>query len=917
MVNSSSTHTQHILIVDRLGIVGEELLDRLPKNVVVVFVTSKKFSARRTLNWTGHLTLIPFWKHIPKIPDKVYTQAFIIHNGEDELLEVLPQFVAKAEKEGGTCVLGIHKDYLWKIAVPDSSLYKGFRIVVFGDLFGSEVLLSSDSLINQYLSFAKQGRLLVPNSGMEHHYPVLLDDVVDILLAAAFAQRVRSSVMLAYPKHGYTALGIARILRKIEPLFTIDFVAVDVAKHPSIPNSGEHVVEEPYPLEQKLRLVIAALGLIRQAPVHLPDKKADLRQLARKKKSSPKKTVGWSIVLVLAMVFFPTILTIILSVSGWATLLSGKATLEKGKLSEARQSFQTADQFFRIAKIAAPFAFIDVDRVFAKVSIPPILQSVDLGTTLSSVGVSLVDAGEKGKMISSGKSTDPKSDFSDVVANVKSAALTVAAIQTDGMFARLDKKTAEKLQGIQSTLVPMVNTMGIWPTLFGFDGKKMYLVLFQNNMELRPGGGFIGSYGLLTLDNGKAESFVIRDVYDSDGQLRGHIEPPYPLRRYLPQVHWYLRDSNFSPDFSKSASAAAYMLSQETKENVDGVIGVDVGFVKNILQAIGPVSVTDYSETVTADNLYMVTQSHAEKNFFPGSTQKKDFLRSLAQNLQVRITEGNVSYPLLLEAIGKSIIEKHIQFAFADQEAQNLFTVNGLSGSLWEDRGGDVGKVIDIAGISEANVGVNKANFFINRTISQDVAIGESGNITGEFSVTYGNTSNGWPGGNYHNYVRFIFPEGASLTGVTIDDVTQTIVPAVVDPRKYEAKNFTSPIGLEVDTTQELGKTLFGFFVIVPEGKGMKIALSYRLREQFPLENPAPVYDLKIVKQAGTDTDPYSLRLTFPDTLKLLRYQDQDGKSQEVEKSGNQIFWQTKLEKDKNIQLYFSRPNIDAPASPQ
>src|SRR4030042_506487 len=35
----------------------------------------------------------------------------------------------------------------------------------------------------------------------------------------------------------------------------------------------------------------------------------------------------------------------------------------------------------------------------------------------------------------------------------------------------------------------------IYDKMGGWDGEKTFLVLFQNDMELRPGGGFIGRLG--------------------------------------------------------------------------------------------------------------------------------------------------------------------------------------------------------------------------------------------------------------------------------------------------------------------------------------------------------------------------------------------------------------------------------------
>ena len=101
-----------------------------------------------------------------------------------------------------------------------------------------------------------------------------------------------------------------------------------------------------------------------------------------------------------------------------------------------------------------------------------------------------------------------------------------------------------------------------------FNGHKIYLLLLQNNMELRPTGGFIGSVGLLDLQDGKMNNLDILDVYTIDGQLKGHVDPPDPIRKYFNQPNWFLRDSNFDPDFANSMKDDFAVLPQlpRTKE---------------------------------------------------------------------------------------------------------------------------------------------------------------------------------------------------------------------------------------------------------------------------------------------------------------------------------------------------------------
>ncbi|MCL4416832.1 MAG: DUF4012 domain-containing protein [Actinobacteria bacterium] len=463
---------------------------------------------------------------------------------------------------------------------------------------------------------------------------------------------------------------------------------------------------------------------------------------------------------------------------------------------------------------------------------------------------------------------------------------------------------------MESTVNYLSSTVDVFPDLFGFTKVKKYLILFQNNMELRPGGGFIGSFGILTMNRGRVAEFQIHDVYEADGQLKGHIEPSFPIRRYMPLVHLYLRDSNFNVDYSKGASVSAFMLNEEMNVMVDGVIATDVTFVKNLLKDIGPVYVPDYKETVKADNLYMLTQSHAEKNFFPGSSQKKDFLRSLFTAIQINLnTRKNISLSGFFKNIGEAVEQKHLLFAFSDSNIQNLFSVNGMSSSILHTRQDGVRAINDFIGINDANIGSNKANYYIKRKIVQNVSMDNDGSVSERLSVIYMNDSktNVWPGGDYKNYVRFVLPKGAILKTVIVDGSEQKIVPAVTDPAIYEKKNFKPSKGLEVETYDQDGKTVYGFLFIAPSSKFTTISIFYSLKNKISLNGGVNAYDVKVFKQPGTDEDLYSLILDFPKELSLLKFEDNSSTDGQLKSDKDRVEYQTKLLKDINLHVSLTR----------
>ena len=158
-------------------------------------------------------------------------------------------------------------------------------------------------------------------------------------------------------------------------------------------------------------------------------------------------------------------------------------------------------------------------------------------------------------------------------------------------------------------------------------------------MELRPTGGFIGSFGLITFDGGRLSDLTVNDVYTADGQLNGHVEPPLPIKNYLGEASWWLRDSNWDPDFPTSAKRAEWFLDKELGKKVDGVIATDLYPIKEILKVTGSVFLSDYNSTITSENLYETTQNEVQNNFFPGTHKKASFLTALSRSLLGELTD--------------------------------------------------------------------------------------------------------------------------------------------------------------------------------------------------------------------------------------------------------------------------------------
>ena len=383
--------------------------------------------------------------------------------------------------------------------------------------------------------------------------------------------------------------------------------------------------------------------------------------------------------------------------------------------------------------------------------------------------------------------------------------------------------------------------------ILGVNAPKKYLVLFQNNMELRPTGGFIGSFALITFDKGKMTEIVVNDVYSADGQLKGHVDPPEPIRKYLNEGGWYLRDANWDPDFITSAQKIEWFLDKEIDQRVDGVISVDLHFVKSLLDITGPINLSDFGKTITSENLYQITQSEVEDNFFPGSIKKQSFLTSLSRNLidELKSLKGD-KYPLLFKELYRNLEGRHIQVYLHDLNAQESVSEVGYSGDLKMNINCGLRCIHDQYQLVDANLGVNKSNFFVKRM--QELILNVNKNsVSHELLVTYDNNAGPsiGPSGIYKNYARVVLPKEAKVSGVRLYKTNGT----------YQ--------DMEYDLIDIDGRSELGFYFELMPASSVRVQVAWSINTS--VLNQGGEYKLLVRKQSGTDNDAFSVKINSSD----------------------------------------------------
>lgn len=425
------------------------------------------------------------------------------------------------------------------------------------------------------------------------------------------------------------------------------------------------------------------------------------------------------------------------------------------------------------------------------------------------------------------------------------------------LIVRLQKKFTDAL--IATRLMQQLVTL--YRVTAGFDNKKTYLLILQNSNELRPTGGFIGSVALITLGGGLLHDFVVQDVYALDGQLKGHVDPPVPIKELLNQEHWYLRDSNWDPDFRISGERAAWFYEKESGNKVDGVIGVSVPFLTELLDLTGPLDLSDYNDRITKDNFFGKSLYYTKADFFPGSTQKKDFLSSLTVAIIAKLSSGvKTDVVGLSRAIGNSLAAGDIQFWFTDSQSQALAEQAGWAGRIDGKLPCEPSCTVERVRLVEANMSVNKVNAYISRSIKARSDLSETGEIDSSIEVLYKNESPDdtvlTGGGVYRTYLRAYLPVDTLVLSLTMDGNE-----IAAKPTKLKG-----PLVLPYRDPDEIAVNVMSVAVAfdVPPMSSHRIILTYRRGKPFVFEGNRGEFILLVRKQPGTIQTTLDAAIGYP-----------------------------------------------------
>lgn len=411
------------------------------------------------------------------------------------------------------------------------------------------------------------------------------------------------------------------------------------------------------------------------------------------------------------------------------------------------------------------------------------------------------------------------------------------------MVVRMIESTAQ----VANEVKPIVSYL---KPLLGMADERKYLLLFQNDAELRPTGGFMTAYAILSVKDGKFTPLASHDIYTLDARFGNQLKAPEPILNYHKNVfYWHLRDMNLSPDFKVSMETFLENYEKTVGTGtVDAVVAVDTKVLVNLLEVLGPIGVPGWGN-FSAENdprcdcpqVFYELERYADKPVTGFREERKGIIGPLMHSIILNaMGSPRKKWPEFVNVAFSNIQEKHILFYFFDEELQRAIETLNAGGRIKDYDG-------DYLHINDCNFAGAKSNMFIQENVVQEIEVDAGGAVTKTLTIDYKNPA---PPSNcnleagelclnglYRDWVRVYVPKGSELIEASGSEV-------------------------EVKTYEDLGKTVFEAFYgdqapLRPLGKAQ---LQFKYRLPFKVGSDQP-YRLLIQKQPGTYGYEYAVKV--------------------------------------------------------
>lgn len=260
----------------------------------------------------------------------------------------------------------------------------------------------------------------------------------------------------------------------------------------------------------------------------------------------------------------------------------------------------------------------------------------------------------------------------------------VQAISTTGLTAQVASPVRQlqtRLSDASAVSARAARVVRLLPPMLGADGRRTYLLMFQNNAELRATGGIPGAFAVVHADRGR----VVLAAQGSAASLGPFGQAVLPLTReerniFGPNLARFAQDVTFTPHYPRAAQLMSAMWRTARGERLDGVLSVDPVALSHVLRGTGPVRV-DPALSLDAENAVATLLNQVYLDL-PAPDDQDAFFRLVAKRVFQAVASGQGRPQQVLEGLATSAAQRRVLVWSAHPEEQRLIAPTRLAGAL-------------------------------------------------------------------------------------------------------------------------------------------------------------------------------------------------------------------------------------------
>lgn len=559
-------------------------------------------------------------------------------------------------------------------------------------------------------------------------------------------------------------------------------------------------------------------------------------------------------------------------------------------LSAANSDFVTAQN--QLSEIQSFLTFL-AEAVPAKNSFKSGKNLLELGDNLSSAGEHLLKGTNgltaKDDFSLSSKLKNFKVEAQEAYDKLELAQDNLANIDVKN----LPEENRAKFKELQTMLPAFIKSLNQVITgtdfavkIFGDNELKRYLLVFQNDNELRASGGFMGSFALLDLEDGKIKNIELPQggTYDVRAGMKELLLPPKPLQ--LINSRWEFQDANWWPDWPTSAQNIKWFYNKSGGPTIDGVIAINSDWLGQLLNVLGPVTTTDDKLTINADNFEYELEKSIEINYEEKNKPKKILSLILPKIIDGLFNSPPDKIPALATTIYDGLRQKDIMMYFTNDDIQKFVASNN-----WDDSIKQTASGTDYLNVVSTNIAGGKTDNVIKQKVIHQATIGPDGSVTINLLISrydYGPIDPYFTKQVNNSYLRIYVPEGSELIKAIGFDSAINNQPSHVTENLQELDQLHAEDHAEVEPQSQTkiysedGKTVFANWSLVGPGEKKEILLVYKLPYKIDLSQASKKnfnffqklfgkstsqeagYQLVVQTQSGAEPDDFTNEVVYP-----------------------------------------------------